>query len=182
MFEQFKARAEGVSAEVHHVTSRAAALDSIIQILEKEGVADAPHSHAVWADGPFLNGMSRNRLREVPGLRFDVTRELAADARVGISEMTWALADTGTLVQDSTAIEQRLVSSLPTIHVAIVPTTGILPDMPALLSRINSAECGYLAMITGPSRTADIERVLTIGVHGPERLIIIAVDELGGEK
>jgi L-lactate dehydrogenase complex protein LldG len=126
--------------------------------------------------------MDRNRLREVPGLRFDVTRELAADARVGISEMTWALADTGTLVQDSTAIEQRLVSSLPTIHVAIVPTTGILPDMPALLSRINPAECGYLAMITGPSRTADIERVLTIGVHGPERLIIIAVDDLGGEN
>jgi len=126
--------------------------------------------------------MDRNRLREVPGLRFDVTRELAADARVGISEMTWALADTGTLAQDSTAIEQRLVSSLPTIHVAIVPTTGILPDMPALLSRINPAECGYLAMITGPSRTADIERVLTIGVHGPERLIIIAVDDLGGEN
>jgi L-lactate dehydrogenase complex protein LldG len=35
-------------------------------------------------------------------------------------------------------------------------------------------------MITGPSRTADIERVLTIGVHGPERLVIIFVDELGG--
>jgi L-lactate dehydrogenase complex protein LldG len=54
--------------------------------------------------------------------------------------------------------------------------------MSALLTRINPAECGYLAMITGPSRTADIERVLTIGVHGPERLIIIAVDELGGEN
>ena len=38
---------------------------------------------------------------------------------------------------------------------------------------------GYLSMITGPSRTADIERVLTIGVHGPVRLIIIFVDELG---
>jgi L-lactate dehydrogenase complex protein LldG len=39
---------------------------------------------------------------------------------------------------------------------------------------------GYIAFITGPSRTADIERVLTIGVHGPQRLIIVAVDELGG--
>ena len=37
----------------------------------------------------------------------------------------------------------------------------------------------YIAMITGPSRTADIERVLTIGVHGPKRLIIILVDDLG---
>jgi L-lactate dehydrogenase complex protein LldG len=38
----------------------------------------------------------------------------------------------------------------------------------------------YLSFITGPSRTADIERVLTLGVHGPERLVIVCVDDLGG--
>jgi L-lactate dehydrogenase complex protein LldG len=96
--------------------------------------------------------------------------------------MEWALADTGSLAQNSTAIAQRLVSSLPTIHIALVPTSGILPDMPSLLARVNPKECAYLSMITGPSRTADIERVLTIGVHGPERLVIIFVDDLGGES
>jgi L-lactate dehydrogenase complex protein LldG len=180
MYEQFKARAEGVSAEVYRYDTKARALDFIVGFLQEEGIADRPQSHALWVDSPFLNGIDRQKLREVDGLKFEVTRELAADARFGISQMQWALADTGSLVQDSTAIEQRLVSSLPTIHIALVPTSGLLPDMPALLTRINPKDSGYIAMITGASRTADIERVLTIGVHGPERLVIVFVDELGG--
>ena len=54
--------------------------------------------------------------------------------------------------------------------------------MPSWLADADPKRMGYLSMITGPSRTADIERVLTIGVHGPERLIIIFVDELGGTR
>lgn len=180
MYEQFKARAEGVSAEVYRFETKAAALEFVIQFLQTEGLDDAPQSCALWADCPFLNGIDRQPLLKIAGLKFEVTRELASKARFGISQMEWALADTGSLAQNSTAIEQRLVSSLSTIHIAIVPTSGILPDMPALLSGVHPEDCAYLAMITGPSRTADIERVLTIGVHGPERLIIVFVDELGG--
>ena len=181
MYEQFKARAEGVSAEVYRFATKALALDFIVGFLRREGLADSPRSHALWAECPFLAGIDRQALREIAGLKFEVTRELADHARFGISQMHWALADTGTLVQDSTAIEQRLVSSLPSIHIALIATSGLLPDMPELLTRIHPTNSGYLAMITGASRTADIERVLTIGVHGPERLIIVFVDELGGQ-
>jgi hypothetical protein len=76
----------------------------------------------------------------------------------------------------------RSAALLPAIHIALVPTSGLLADMPALLTRINPQKSAYMAMITGPSRTADIERVLTIGVHGPERLVIVFVDELGGKS
>jgi L-lactate dehydrogenase complex protein LldG len=180
MYEQFKARAEGVSAEVYRFETKAPALDFITGFLRAEGIADEPESRALWADCPFLDGIDRQKLRAVAGLKLEVTRELAAGARFGISQMEWALADTGSLVQDSSAIEQRLVSSLPTIHIALVPTSGLLPDLPTLLTRVHPKDSEYIAMITGPSRTADIERVLTIGVHGPERLVIIFVDELGG--
>jgi len=180
MYEQFKARAEGVSAEVYRFESRALALDFIVGFLQREGLAGEPQSGALWADCPFLNGIDRQPLLGIAGLKFEVTRELATHAKFGISQLEWALADTGTLVQDSTAIEQRLVSSLSSIHIALVPTSGLLPDLPTLLTRIDPRKSGYIAMITGASRTADIERVLTIGVHGPERLIIVFVDELGG--
>ncbi|MDD2541098.1 MAG: lactate utilization protein [Desulfuromonadaceae bacterium] len=180
IYEQFKARAEGVSAEVYRFATKKAALDFVIGFLQEEGLADMPQQSALWAECSFLDGVDRDVMRGLAGLKFAVTRKLASEARFGISQMEWALADTGSLAQNSTAIEQRLVSSLPTIHIALVPTSGILPDMPALLSRIHPKECAYLAMITGPSRTADIERVLTIGVHGPERLVIVFVDELGG--
>ena len=182
MYEQFKARAEGVSAEVYRFETKALALDFIVGFLQREGLADTPQTHALWADCPFLDGIDRQTLAGVAGLKFEVTRELAADACFGISQVEWALADTGTLVQNSTAIEQRLVSSLPTIHIALVPTSGLLSDLPELLTKVNPNDSSYIAMITGPSRTADIERVLTIGVHGPERLIIVFVDELGGEN
>jgi L-lactate dehydrogenase complex protein LldG len=180
MYEQFKARAEGVSAEVYRFETRALALDFIVGFLQREGIADEPQAHALWAESPFLEGIDRQPLTAVAGLKFTVTRELAAAARFGISQLGWALTDTGTLVEDATAVEERLVSTLPDIHIAIVPTGGLLPDMPALLERLRPEQSNYIAFITGPSRTADIERVLTIGVHGPERLIIVFVDEMGG--
>lgn len=178
MYEQFKARAEGVSAEVYRFETKQLALDFIVQFLQREGIADKPQSWALWADCPFLKEIDKQALSGIAGLKLEVTRDLAADARFGISQMEWTLADTGTLVQDSTAIEQRLVSSLPTIHIALAPTSGILADLPTLLTRLHPDKSAYIAMITGPSRTADIERVLTIGVHGPERLIIVFCDDL----
>jgi len=182
LYEQFKIKAEGVSAEVSRCATKKEALEYLLSFLHKEGLADSPKSTALWAESSFLDGIDRGMLLKNAGLKFDVTRELAANARFGISQMEWALADTGSLAQNSTAIELRLVSSLPSIHIALVPTSGILPDMPSLLAKVHPKECAYLAMITGPSRTADIERVLTIGVHGPERLVIIFVDELGGNN
>ncbi len=140
---------------------------------------DKPNSRAVWAAGLIAGMAERQGLKgEVPGLYFDVTRDLAAEARVGISQMDWALANTGTLVQTADAVDKRLVSTLPPLHIALVSTAALLPDLPALLGRVDPRKSAYLSFITGPSRTADIERVLTIGVHGPERLIAILVDDL----
>ena len=179
MYDQFKTRAEGVSAEVHRFPTQAAALDFILGFLRDEGVADEPKRRAVWADCPFLAGIDRQQLAGITGLHLEVSRERAAEARIGISQMDWALADTGTLAQDATAIDKRLVSTLPFIHIALVATSSLLPDMSTLLTSVEPYKPGYIAMVTGPSRTADIERVLTIGVHGPERLIIIFVDQWG---
>jgi L-lactate dehydrogenase complex protein LldG len=183
LFDMFKMRATAVSAEVERVSSKALALEFIVRTLNKEDVEDKAGSHALWAASGFLDAAERAQLQSaVPGLRFEVTRELAAEAKVGISQMDWALANTGTLVQTADAVDQRLVSTLPPLHIAIVSTQSLLPDLPAVLARIDPRKSAYLAFITGPSRTADIERVLTIGVHGPGRLMIVMVDDLEGAR
>ena len=180
MFELFKKQAEAASAEVHRFPTIKETMDFIVRTLQLENIADQAGSYAVWADCPLLRSIDRERLSgEVPGLKFDVSRETAAASKIGITQMDWAIANTGSLAQDSTDVAQRLASSLPLIHIAIVATDRLLADLPALLTKVDNGKIGYLAVVTGPSRTADIERVLTVGVHGPERLIIVFSDDWG---
>ena len=177
MFESFRVRAEAVSAEVHRVGNPAEALRFVEELLAREGVADAPGARAVWAAGPLAAGVDRARLAaRIPGLTFEVTREAAAASRVGVSEMEWGLADTGTVVQDATDPALRLVSTLPEIHVALLPADRILPGLADVLPKLDPGRSPYISFVTGPSRTADIERVLTIGAHGPVRLVVVVHD------
>ncbi|MFZ0201285.1 MAG: lactate utilization protein [Candidatus Sulfotelmatobacter sp.] len=180
VFEIFKARAEAVNAEVHHFPQKNEALAFILNYLNDTGVRDLPQAYAVWASCPFLEGLDQGQISaSVPGLIFDATREVSAEAKVGISQLDWAIANTGTLMQDAASVNKRLVSTLPLIHIALVRSDRLVPDLPAALTKIRPEQTNYISFITGPSRTADIERVLTIGVHGPEKLIIIFFDVPG---
>jgi L-lactate dehydrogenase complex protein LldG len=184
VLDLFKAKAEAVSAEVLRVPSAAAAVDAVVGVLEREHVVDAPGARAVWCEGPLLQGLldPSALARRVPGLSFEVTRARAAESRVGVSEFDWALAATGTIAQDATDPRLRLVSMLTETHVALVRTSSLLPDLECLLARVDPRRARYLACVTGPSRTADIERVLTIGVHGPKQLVIVLVDAAEGTR
>ena len=182
MYDQFKSKAESVSAEVFRFPTHGAALNFIMDAMKQEQISERPGHYAVAAGCPFFENVDKDLLNQIPGFSFGISRERAGNARIGISQVDWALADTGTLVQDATSIDKRLVSTLPEIHIALLPSNSLLPDMAALLDNLSPQQMNYIAMITGPSRTADIERVLTIGVHGPKRLIIILVDDLGGSK
>ena len=189
LFESFAARAQAVSAEVHHFSTRAEGLEFVLDLVRSlEGDRLQP-SFAIWAACPFLAGLDEAALTErAPGLAFQVTRASAAAASVGISQMDLAIADTGTLVQNATAVEQRLVSTLPSVHIAILATDAIVPDLTAALGRLYAADGPdrlepqksegpppYLSFITGPSRTGDIERILVLGAHGPKKLTILCV-------
>nr|WP_320194166.1 lactate utilization protein [uncultured Desulfobacter sp.] len=182
MYDEFKSKAESVSAEVFRFPTRGAALDFITDVMKQEQICDSPGDYAAVAACPFFENTDKDLLHQIHGFSFDISRERAANARIGISQVDWALADTGTLVQDATSIDKRLVSTLPEIHIALLPSDNLLPDMTALIEILSPQQMNYIAMITGPSRTADIERVLTIGVHGPKRLIIVLVDDLGGNN
>jgi L-lactate dehydrogenase complex protein LldG len=180
MYDLFKAKAEAVGSEVHRFKAKAEALHFIEGLFLKEGIRESPGSYAVWADGPFLEGVDTEALAaSIPGLKFEVTRELAKNSKIGITQMEWGIADTGTLAQNANAAEQRLASSLPCTHIMLLGTGNIVADLPAFMTKMHPNQSNYLTLITGPSKTADIERVLAIGVHGPARIVILCVDELG---
>ena len=93
---------------------------------------------------------------------------------VGISTAQAAIAETGTLVLDSTHERHRLVSLVPPVHIAIVNASSIVETLSDALALLQKKEISpVITFITGPSRTADIELTLAIGVHGPQQLYVI---------
>jgi L-lactate utilization protein LutB len=114
-------------------------------------------------------------------------RERIARAGLGITDTSWAIAETGTLVLLSQRHRPRLFSLLPEVHLALVPERRIIPHLSAVAPRILGAltigEDGGAAppscvnLITGASRSADIGLVLVQGVHGPKEVHVIIVRE-----
>ena len=96
---------------------------------------------------------------------------------VGITKAQAGIAETGTLVLDSSVELNRLVSLVPPVHIAILNASQIYPTLSETLAALQSGEevSPAITFITGPSRTADIELTIAIGVHGPQELYVIVV-------
>ena len=105
----------------------------------------------------------------------DEPREDLFRSEVGVTGAQAGIAETGTLVLDSSVDRNRLVSLVPPVHIAILNASRIYTTLGETLAALQSgAEISpAITFITGPSRTADIELTLTIGVHGPQELYVI---------
>jgi len=97
---------------------------------------------------------------------------------VGITTAQAAIAETGTLVLDSANERHRLVSLVPPVHIAVIDASRIVGTLGEALTLLRRGKeiSPAVTFVTGPSRTADIELTLTIGVHGPQELYVIVND------
>ena len=96
------------------------------------------------------------------------TLDAAYDLDCGVTDVYAAVAETGSLVIVPTPGHGRALSLVPPIHVAIVEPANIVPDLIDLLEKISAGpRVPNITIITGPSKTADIEGALVTGVHGP---------------
>lgn len=97
---------------------------------------------------------------------------------VGITRAQAAIAETGTLVLDSSVERNRLVSLVPPVHIAILEASRIYATLAETLAMLQSGDevSPAITFITGPSRTADIELTLTVGVHGPQQLYVFIIE------
>ena len=111
---------------------------------------------------------------------FTVHRGVAPEIEgAGVSRALYGLADTGSVVLAASPQEPRARSLLPMAHVSLLHESRILPGLAELFEALGGELPSALAIVTGPSRSADIEQRLVVGVHGPGEVHVVL---LSGEE
>ena len=170
--QHFTAQLSAVGAQWTLVRSETEAGAALARILREAGAR-----RVVGSDAPVVqrivqavgNGIAINRL---DGLSRDDL--FACDA--GVTTAQWGIAETGTLVLESARERSRLLSLVPPIHVALLSTRCICESLGDALARVSVASHA-ITFITGPSRTSDIELTLVVGVHGPQTVHVLLMEE-----
>jgi L-lactate dehydrogenase complex protein LldG len=93
----------------------------------------------------------------------------------GVSEAIYGLADTGSVVLAAAPDEPRARSLIPEVHVTLMREDLILPGLDELFAALGDELPSALAIVTGPSRSADIEQKLAVGVHGPGEVHVVVL-------
>ncbi len=183
VLERFVYEVELVRGSVHICELR----DLISTILE---IHPAGGGEVAISGSPLFSELEVQTKLEANGCRIlDAAgfphQELVArleGAAAGITTVDYALAETGTLAVSSEEPAALLVSLLPPLHIAIVRRSQIYSSLDEVIGRIgqhlSQTKMGgrSVSFITGPSRTSDVELVLSIGVHGPKELHVVISD------
>jgi L-lactate dehydrogenase complex protein LldG len=181
--QRFTAEVERVKGVVHPAGSEADALRTLRDLLSAKGAKRV----TMWDQQHIdLQGIEP-ALAELGITRIQGSNDDVATADAGITGCDWAIAATGTLVLSSGAGKPRMASLLPPVHIAIVTTDRLIPRLEDYIAAQRAGRLGVfrrssnVTLITGCSRTSDIEMHPVFGVHGPLELHVILIDNLAGE-
>lgn len=114
-------------------------------------------------------------------VRYNLTENNFQAAQVSITACEGLIARTGSILVSSKQLAGRRLTIFPPMHIVLAFTSQIMPDIKDGLSMMKEKyKEGFpsmISMITGPSRTADIEKTLVLGAHGPKELILFLIDD-----
>ena len=146
-----------------HVTLTKSPTQSVIEFLNARGI------NKIHLEPNTLN---ESLLREA---NIEFTHTPDDKILVGVTNAVCGLADTGSVLEADGALHASL---LPEIHIAVLKSSNILPSLSDAMKFVKDKSAAVF--ITGPSRTADIEMTLTIGVHGPKEIHVFVDDSNSG--
>ncbi len=175
--DRFAAVLTKIGGRVDRVRGLAAAGARVRELLVAAGA-----KRVALSDAPELVTFANAWPTGAQLLPHDAPRDelLAADA--GVTFAQHGIAETGTLVLLSSQEQSRLASLLPALHIAVLPCSrlsGTLGDAFAALQGTDGAPVARtITFVTGPSRTADIELTLVVGVHGPKAMHVVLVEDV----
>ena len=113
----------------------------------------------------------------IPTGEQEARKNRLAQATAGLVDVDHAIADSGTLVVRFDRLDSTLPHFLPDVIIAFVYKDQLLANHFELFDKIDPDAAKNMTLITGPSRTADIEKILILGAHGPRRLVVIFIDQ-----
>lgn len=187
--QQFAAELEKLAGKVHRCADDEEALETIATILE----VAAARSILSWDFDqiklPGLAAMLQERaiVREDAVVRDERRKDqfqTLEPVPVCISGADYAIAESGTLLIRHGPGKPRIASLLAPTHIAVLRREQILRGLGEVLSMLRQQygttifdPTSNLTLITGPSRTADIEMTLTLGIHGPRELHVVLIDQ-----
>lgn len=202
MHELFRKKAELVSALVTEVQTPREAFGYCVDLCVKKQACQlliAGCEQPLSSSAEDLCEQKQQKIIAAPGLEESQTTELKdlcenrgiklicdglrnhlAGIDIGLTFVDYGIAETGTLVLESSNEDVRLATMISEVHIGILPKSKIRPcayDLENELRDAMQSFPNYTAFITGASRTADIERVLALGVHGPLELHILLLED-----
>lgn len=176
-WNDFAENAQNASVEIKIVKSYK---DAIADILKIAKATDAKMIAGVGADECEELAdvyVEVNKSFKVYTDKFDIVKN-KNELDIGITLGEFGVGETGSICVDNYAYEARIASMLPLINIIFMPKNCIVNNMQEAFDVLAKVFWkGYSGFVTGPSRTSDIERVLTLGVHGPSRVILFAIED-----
>lgn len=172
--ELFRQNAQALKAHFQVCADLPAAIQCIKKLAADEGWKKVGF-HDGELTGAVVAGLSLQSVKTDGGYALDALE----DCDAGITECEALIAQTGTVLVSGRRSGGRALSVLPPHHIVLARRSQMMPDLTTALQRVRqnlpTEFPGILSLITGPSRTGDIERILVLGAHGPKQLTILLV-------
>jgi len=174
------ARCENASQAANHISSIVRDVEATSVLFSGHSALDDLHLDAALSGtGVQLEAMVLDDVSDKKSQRDDF-RHKAINADIGITGVDYAIAETGTAVLLAQKGVSRVVSLLPPVHIAVVEKGQVLPSLDELFTLrrkefLNDNLGSYMNLISGPSRSADIEYQIVTGVHGPGEVHMVLI-------
>jgi L-lactate dehydrogenase complex protein LldG len=179
LLSQFQQELEKVTGEFHRVNSVEDIAKIITVVLSEENFKSvAIAGPGIQADVAqhVLNSNPQINLIDVAPMEFENRRDKLAATETAIVKANYAIADLGSIVILYDETPSNIINFLSDCIFAIVSASTVVANQFAFFEKIPPQKAKDMVFVTGPSRTADIEKILVLGAHGPRRLVVFMID------
>lgn len=175
LYDAFQKGLTGVNGQPH-IAKKADAAAELVKIFQEKGTKEV-----AVVETPFLKELGVVDALKAAGIKVDTDhiRKNAPNDEGGVTDFDYGVANLGSVVQFGDNIDKRIVATVAATFVGFLPLSKMLPNYDDMIDIFCETKPfpKFAGFITGPSRTADIECVGTVGVHGPLDYSVIVVED-----